>query len=87
MVLFPSRKQHHCLLLTNPNSTAPKCADEFVFAKYPYLLSNSTQRVEKMQNIDLSKSSTEIHLTNKFVFIHFCYIVYSIRTDYRWLYL
>ena len=46
MVRFSRRKPHHCLLLTNTNSTVPEYADEFVFVKYTYLLSKSTPRVE-----------------------------------------
>ena len=46
MERFPLRKPLHCLLPTNTNSTVRQYADEFVFVEYPYLLSESPQRVE-----------------------------------------
>ena len=51
MERFPLGKPLHCLLPTNTNSTVRQYADEFVFVKYPYLLSKSFQCVEFLDTL------------------------------------
>ncbi len=80
MVRFPSRKPHHCLLLTNTNSTVPPYADEFVFVKYPYLLSKSTQRVEVFRHAGsgFRNGNRSVVVRNKNIFF---YIFFSFTAN------
>ena len=68
MVQFSSRKPHHCLLLTNTNSTVPEYADEFVFVKYAYLFQSQIS----VSNFFDTLRGCSLKAASSFCIVKFC---------------